>query len=575
MMPTSADEATAEAVLAFWFGSEPYDSGVLAARMHLWFEGGSATDAQVRRTLGDAIVRARAGAYDHFRDTARGALALILLLDQAPRHVYRGQAAAFSSDDAARRVCLEGLEAGRDRDLTPVERQFFYLPLQHSEDPTDQARCVALFAALLDEIPEGSWLRPALKHALDVAHQHERIIARYGRYPHRNQVLGRRSSLAEHMYLDAGGTDFGQATSSTSARGREGRLDARPIFRIARGILSPEETVCVDGTVQGLRCVSHWPGAVVPKELQHDLSTGMALSYARMSASERARVLGHFSIVTNDHYDTDGVLSAFSLIAPRESLAHADLMLRAAAAGDLRTYQGEDALSLDLTVWALAASPRSPLAARLARDGDYLARAERCYAWLLANLPDILRDPLAGRALFRARLDQIMADLRAVDARDGVHVEHLSRCDLAVVTSRRPLTRHGLVHAAGEHYRVLHVVPQTDGFCYRFLYRNESWFLGMRDRVPERIPLAPLRDRLTDLETARAGGWWSTPLEQTSAQLGFGHEVPVTDVFGDLRPDLDPPSALAPDRVVETLLSMLARPTMASPASPSATSELP
>jgi uncharacterized protein (DUF924 family) len=547
----------ASAVLEFWFGLGPYDGQRYAARSHAWFQADPAFDQEIRDRFAEPIEAAARGAFAAWEASAQGSLSLIVLLDQFPRNAFRGSARAYAYDSSALRLCEAGLAAGFDRQLSSIERQFFYLPLQHAEDASAQRRCVALFERLADDADPASWLEPALRQALAIARAHAGIIERYGRYPHRNTVLGRKDTWTERMYLDAGGPRFGQEPVGPGPKPAT-RARCAPEFRIYRPALPLDETVCADGRVSGLRCVSHWPGAAVAAELQHPLSTGMALAYARLPHQDRLRVLGSFSIVTNDHYDTDGVLTAFGLLRPEAVLAHSDLMLRAAASGDLRRYEGADALALDLSVSALDSAQGSPLAAELAGETDEDARSERCYRWLLEHLPALLKDPFALRSLWHERFARVIDDLRAVERRTAVHIEHLPALDLAVVSSRRPLTRFGLVHAAAESSRVLQVMHGADGFRYRFLYRNESWFLGMRDRLPPRRPLEPARVRLAELERAADGAWWCTSLDQTSPQLGFGSAQRVAGVFGDLRLELDPPSRLAPARVVDALHAALA-----------------
>ena len=140
---------------------------------------------------------------DHWAATARGRLALILLLDQFPRHLYRGRAEAFASDRHALTVALTGIDAGLDRRLDTVERVFFYLPLEHAEDLAVQDRCVGAFAALRAQCPAA--LEARADQFLDFARQHREVIARFGRFPHRNDTLGRVTTAEERAYLDDGG----------------------------------------------------------------------------------------------------------------------------------------------------------------------------------------------------------------------------------------------------------------------------------------------------------------------------------------------------------------------------------
>jgi uncharacterized protein (DUF924 family) len=138
----------------------------------------------------------------------RGRLALILLLDQLPRNLFRGQARAFATDAAACACTLAGIDVGHDRALAHVERSFFFLPLQHAEDLALQDLSVAMCQALAQDAPPE--LRTALDEGVEYAVLHRDLIARFGRFPHRNRVLGRSSTAAETQYLAEGGRRFGQ-----------------------------------------------------------------------------------------------------------------------------------------------------------------------------------------------------------------------------------------------------------------------------------------------------------------------------------------------------------------------------
>ena len=145
---------------------------------------------------------------DDWMDTPRGAIALILVLDQFPRHIYRGSARAFDLDHKALRLCELGIERGLHEQLAPVERGFFYLPMEHAEDLRVQEASVALMHTnARSAAPE---LREYLENAAHYGEMHRDIIARFGRFPHRNEVLGRASSDAELAYLSGGGERFGQ-----------------------------------------------------------------------------------------------------------------------------------------------------------------------------------------------------------------------------------------------------------------------------------------------------------------------------------------------------------------------------
>jgi uncharacterized protein (DUF924 family) len=132
-----------------------------------------------------------------------------LLLDQFPRNLYRGSAAAFAHDAQAQALAREGIALGVDRELSRVARLFFYMPLQHAESFSVQQESLQAFRALAEE-PAAPHLRAVLTDALSYAEQHADIIARFGRFPHRNRALGRVSTRAETAYFESGGATFGQ-----------------------------------------------------------------------------------------------------------------------------------------------------------------------------------------------------------------------------------------------------------------------------------------------------------------------------------------------------------------------------
>lgn len=173
---------SAENVLAFWF------NGMLSARRGIWFRRDPAFDAGCAGFTGTCLA-AREGRLADWLAAPRPALALVLLLDQFPRNLFRDSAEAFASDPAARAAASAALEQGHDQVLPAAARQFFYLPFEHSETLADQDRSVALFAALGDA--EG----------YDYAQRHREVIRRFGRFPHRNAVLGRVSTWDETAYL--------------------------------------------------------------------------------------------------------------------------------------------------------------------------------------------------------------------------------------------------------------------------------------------------------------------------------------------------------------------------------------
>ncbi|MGX9965939.1 DUF924 family protein [Roseomonas sp. F4] len=182
-------------ILAFWFSEGP-DTFRKA-----WFLKDDAFDASIRANFGDLLVPAREGALDAWAETPQGALALLLVLDQFPRNLRRGHPEAFASDEHARAIARRAvLDRRFDLAVTPTQRSFFYLPFEHGEAMADQDLAVALFEGLRD-IP--AMAKP--DGVIDYAWRHRIVIQRFGRFPHRNAVLGRDSTSAEKAWLEAGG----------------------------------------------------------------------------------------------------------------------------------------------------------------------------------------------------------------------------------------------------------------------------------------------------------------------------------------------------------------------------------
>ena len=196
----SAREDRSEAVLAFWFGPPDADAATREAHSRRWFEGGAAMDAEVAQRFAGDVAAAVRHQRDGWATSARGRLALILLLDQFSRHLYRGRVEAFASDRHAQALAVAGMDAGVDLELNDAERAFFYMPLHHAEDLALQERAVAAFATLHADCAE-SW-RAYAAEFLRYAREHRDVVARFGRFPHRNAVLGRSATADEHAYLE-------------------------------------------------------------------------------------------------------------------------------------------------------------------------------------------------------------------------------------------------------------------------------------------------------------------------------------------------------------------------------------
>jgi uncharacterized protein (DUF924 family) len=176
-------EAIATEVLGFWFGDEP------GVRREAWFKKNPDFDAEIRERFGAILARAAAGELDGLAATPQGCLALVIVLDQFPRNIFRDDGRAFATDGQALALAKAAIASGLDQQLTPLEREFFYLPFEHSEDLDDQRRSVELFRTLGAD-------------ALEWAERHLVVIERFGRFPHRNAVLGREATAEEAAFLE-------------------------------------------------------------------------------------------------------------------------------------------------------------------------------------------------------------------------------------------------------------------------------------------------------------------------------------------------------------------------------------
>lgn len=203
---------TPERVLQSWFQGADPNAVPPEALFALWFRSTPQQDQEIAVAFGEAMRAAAAGDLDGWAERPEGRLALILLLDQFPRNAARGTAMAFAGDPQARRHALEALATGQDQALPVLYRVFTYLPLEHAEDLALQERCVGLMRAAAQSAPGA--LGAFLGAWVGYAEQHRDIIARFGRFPHRNAVLGRPSTEAEEAWLNGGGETFGQGKGS-------------------------------------------------------------------------------------------------------------------------------------------------------------------------------------------------------------------------------------------------------------------------------------------------------------------------------------------------------------------------
>jgi len=200
-------------VLTFWFGRDPFDAARLAERSTFWFGGGGAADqaardARIRAQLEPMLERAARGDFAAWAASPKRRLALIILFDQVPRNVYRGTPAAFAFDREALALSLGGLQLAADAALEPVERLFFYLPLEHAESLEAQEAASGAFTRLVTEAPDE--LREVCTAWREYAQRHREIIRQFGRFPYRNAILGRESTTVESEWLASHADHFGQ-----------------------------------------------------------------------------------------------------------------------------------------------------------------------------------------------------------------------------------------------------------------------------------------------------------------------------------------------------------------------------
>lgn len=297
-------------------------------------------------------------------------------------------------------------------------------------------------------------------------------------------------------------------------------------FRI-QGDPGSEPVVSVDGAfgAPGLN-LSHWPGNTTPPDLRHDLSTGAALAFAALSPEERARRAEGCVAVANNHYDTDGALAAFAILYPEEATAHREVMLDAAAAGDLFRCPSELAFQIDQIVTAYADPERSPIAGELSglEDRERWGAATRA-------LFDILPRLLAGdvepeRELWHEALERLRSDRELVNLAGLDDLVHL---DAAVITSSPGEQvfdpgRHAFFERSHAD-RVLLLSTTDRGTTARFVLSTKSFFDLVTQNTQPRPDLVALCGRLNDLEGTEAGGeisWRHQNPEGASPELWFG-----------------------------------------------------
>ena len=205
---TDDDQAKIERILAFWFKEQTLSAPQIDRRMDVWFGGDPVFDHEIEKEFSDDVEQACEGKLDHWADDPRGRLALILLIDQFRRNIYRNDVKAFAHDKTALKLCVEGAMEKKDKGLSPIERVFFYMPLQHAESKKVQAKAVELYTRLAESV--SPTMQETFLTVAQFAELHKDIVDQFGRFPHRNKLLGRENTPEEDEYLAGDSPDFGQ-----------------------------------------------------------------------------------------------------------------------------------------------------------------------------------------------------------------------------------------------------------------------------------------------------------------------------------------------------------------------------
>jgi uncharacterized protein (DUF924 family) len=205
---TDDDQIRIDAILSFWFMEQALSAPQIDGRMDIWFGEDPIFDEEIAKEFAGDVENASDGKLDHWAHEPRGRLALILLLDQFRRNIFRNAPEAFAKDKAALKLCVEGAMENKDKGLAPIHRVFFYMPLQHAESRKVQAKSRKIYGRLAEAAS------PTYKETFETIAQfadlHADIIEQFGRFPHRNRLLNRENTAEEEEYLATDSPSFGQ-----------------------------------------------------------------------------------------------------------------------------------------------------------------------------------------------------------------------------------------------------------------------------------------------------------------------------------------------------------------------------
>ncbi len=205
---TDDDQLRIDTVLAFWFREPDLTAPQIDGRMDTWFGADPAFDEEIAAEFSDDVQAASEGNLDHWAHQPGGRLALIILLDQFRRNIYRNKAEAFAMDRAALKLCVEGAMEKKDKGLTPIQKVFFYMPLQHAESRKVQTKSREIYNKLAEGVSKT--YRQTFETIAQFAELHADIVEQYGRFPHRNELLQRENTAEENEYLSGDVPTFGQ-----------------------------------------------------------------------------------------------------------------------------------------------------------------------------------------------------------------------------------------------------------------------------------------------------------------------------------------------------------------------------
>jgi hypothetical protein len=271
--------------------------------------------------------------------------------------------------------------------------------------------------------------------------------------------------------------------------------------------------LCVDGVVEGGLNLSHWPGNRTPAHLKADTSTEMALKLARDPGREEW--LRGVSIVTNNHFDTDGLLSVFAVLRPDEALRHESELIRAARTGDFGEFTTPDAFKLDCVVTAFDDDRRSPIAPEIRGRSEH-ERYQIVYDRLLSMLPGLLASAAAHKSLWSARLAEYMKSMMRM--RDVARVREHEAARLTVIETGEPLDEMARFNVA-RHHRVLTATRSSDGILYEMAFQIYSWFDTVTPARGGRFDLADVAAELDRMEPPGAGRWTYTGDDSLESRL--------------------------------------------------------